>query len=357
MPCGSIRALRSAGPIWRKLLTKVDATPTPGTAWSRKSCAGGIYRTSPCGWRGCTSGSGNLRLALQLTNRVVNETREYDPNVFQMWQRLGGTQAQVFERGVGNNTAAGRGYFLFLLASGDAAATGNAWTELKNRGMAGVDESRFYAESLTNSHSYEQAARIESAILPEGIWNGGFENSWTGQGLDWKVDSITGVEVSRDTAERHSGAASLRLEFDGRSRDEFAHASESRVLPPGRWIVRAMIRTDLKGTASQALGIGLRVQDPVTGRILAETNRIDGKSNWTAVEATLDAGTHAQPGADCSGASGDAAIRIDDDGNSLGRRRDSVAGEGAMKLPVLLLAASFAFAQVEKSLTFWVREI
>src|SRR6185312_5978312 len=139
---------------------------------------------------------GDTSSALRLTHRVVDETREYDPNVFQSWQRLGGTAHDVFAQGVGTNVAAGRGYFHFLLDVADSEAVDAAWGELKQRNMAGADETRFYAEALVRSRDYARAAAIEPAILPQGLWNPGFESDWTGRGLDWNVDSLTGIQAS-----------------------------------------------------------------------------------------------------------------------------------------------------------------
>lgn len=234
---------------------------------------------------------GDTSSALALTHRVVDETREYDSNVFQLWQRLGGTAADVFAEGVGTNAAAGRGYFRFLLDAADPEATNAAWAELKKRKMAGTDEIRFYAEALVRLRDYAPAAAIEPAILPQGLWNSGFESDWTGRGLDWTVDSLTGIQASRDTAIRHSGASSLRLDFDDRNRGEYTQASEVRALGGGHWILRGFIRTDLHGAAAQPSGIGLRATDADTGRVMAETPRVNGSHDWTAVETRIDAGS------------------------------------------------------------------
>jgi len=245
---------------------------------------------------------GNRAEALQLTHRVVEETEDYDANVFQAWQRLGGTATDVYGLGVGSNARAGKGYFRFLLnSSDDDPSIGAAWAELQSRGMAGVDEARFYAASLTAAHDFERAANIESAVLPEGVWNGGFEKDWTGEGLDWHVQSARGVLVSRDTAVRHSGAASLRMEFDGSSRDEFSFVSETRSLPAGspksRWKLRAMLRTEIKASELGGLvsGVGIRVVDPENGNILGRSAMVKASQEWTRVEVTLDAAPRARP--------------------------------------------------------------
>lgn len=228
--------------------------------------------------------------ALALTHGIVDETREYDGNVFQSWQRLGGTAADVFAQGVGANVAAGQGYFRFLLDAGDMEATSAAWAELNKRNMAGTDETRFYAEALVRSRDYADAAAIEPAILPQGLWNPGFETDWTGRGLDWNVDSLTGIQASRDTAMRHSGESSLRLDFDDRNRNEYTHASQIRALAGGEWMLRGFVRTDLHGAVAQSSGIGLRAVDAETGRVVAETPRLNGSHDWTAVEARIDVG-------------------------------------------------------------------
>src|SRR3569833_1762933 len=173
---------------------------------------------------------GDTSSALALTHRIVDETREYDANVFQSWQRLAGTASDVFTQGVGTNVAAGQGDFRFLRDAGDSEPTNAAWAELKKRNMAGADETRFYAEALVRTRDYAQAAAIEPEILPQGLRNPGFESDWTGRGRDWNVDSLTGIQASRETAMRHSGQSSLRLDFDDRNRNEYTHASEVRAL-------------------------------------------------------------------------------------------------------------------------------
>ncbi len=75
-------------------------------------------------------------------------------------------------------------------------------------------------------------------------------------------------------------------------------ASEVRALPGGRWVLRAMVRTDLKKTATEARipgqGIGLRIVDAENGRVLAETARVNMTHDWMPIEATVDAGSHAR---------------------------------------------------------------
>lgn len=238
---------------------------------------------------------GDRITGLRMTHRAVNETSDYDSNVFQIWKRLGGSAEDVFASGVGSNAAAGRGYFRFLIDdAAEPAVADAAWTILQGKGMVSVDESRFYAESLTGAHEYDRAASLEAGILPDGLWNGGFEGDWTGHGLDWRVDSIPGITVTRDTNMRYHGEGSLRIEFDGSNRNAFQFVSQTRVLPGGTWKLRAMLKTELKLTAhlsgSPEAGIGLRIVDADTSRVLAETILVNFSQDWTPIETRFDAG-------------------------------------------------------------------
>ena len=230
--------------------------------------------------------------SLRLTNQVINETQDYDANVFQTWRRLGGTAENVFHWGVGLNGRAARGYLHFLIDSGDTAAADAAWSQLQARKMAGVDEARDFAVLLTASHDFQRAADIEAGILPDGVWNGGFEQDWTGRGLDWQIDADPGVTISRDTSVRYAGTASLRLEFDGSSRAAFGQVSQTRAVAPGNWQLRAMLRTDLKGSPA---GVGLRILDGVSGKVLAETPRVNLTHDWMPVELMLEIRPQARP--------------------------------------------------------------
>jgi hypothetical protein len=239
--------------------------------------------------------------ALRLTNRVAGETREYDANVFQVWQRLGGTAEQVYSWGVGNNVQAGRGYFRFLAAAGDMDATGAAWKAMQGRQMAGEVESRDYAEALTTAHDYEPAAVIESEILPDGVTNSGFENDWNDEPLNWRADSVPGITVSRDTSVRYQGKASLRLEFDDSNRNEFNRVAQTRALPGGAWLLRAMLRAELTNKAggvdgmTSAPGVGLRVVDAEDGKTLGVTSLLNATHDWMPVEARVTVGPRARP--------------------------------------------------------------
>ncbi len=253
---------------------------------------------------------GDPESALRMTHRVVAETREYDPNVFQFWQRLGGTAERVFQLGIGSNTGLGRTYFQFLARAADSAAVDSAWTALRERQMAGNKETLEYAGALTAEHRYDAAAAAESGALPNGLLNSGFESNWTDQGpgggeSGWRVESISGVEVRRDETVRFAGVASLRVSFVNDNGSEFSPVSQERPLAPGTWQLRAMLRTDLKnayvsgsagGVDPEAMaGIGLRAVDAATGKILGSTPRLSVSRDWTPESARFTlTGSHAR---------------------------------------------------------------
>jgi len=240
---------------------------------------------------------GDTAAALRTTTRIFAETREYDANVFQLWQRLGGPAEQVFGQNIGADASLGRNYFDFLVQSGDTAAVDAAWSALEVRNMAGLAESKLYAESLTGERNYDLAASIEAGILPQGTMDGGFEGDFANNGLGWHRDSIPGVAVTRDVRIRYAGNSALRLEFDGSSGNEFNHVSQTRALAPGVWSLRAMVRTEFQNSRATSPGygndlrtspgIGLRIVDVESGNLLANTPRVNVSHDWAPIEAMV----------------------------------------------------------------------
>ncbi len=242
---------------------------------------------------------GDRTEALRLTGGIFQQTHEYDGIVFQMWQRLGGPADDIYDIAVGSNATVGRDYFNYLAQSDDSAATAAAWKVLQAKRMVSPPESRSYVAALTAAHEYDRAASVQSEFLPEILDNSGFESEWTEHGPGWHVESVAGVSVSRDLNIRNGGSASLRMEFDGASHDEFHHISQTKVLPAGKWHLRAMLRTDLKGPGYQSgpaatAGVGMRVVDSASGRVLAMTSTLNVTRDWTPVDARFTIGPHAQ---------------------------------------------------------------
>src|SRR5579863_10241972 len=65
---------------------------------------------------------GEIGPALQLGSRVLRITPAYDGMIFNSWTRLGGELNEILQAGIGNNTRAAEGFFLFLIGANDTGA-------------------------------------------------------------------------------------------------------------------------------------------------------------------------------------------------------------------------------------------
>jgi len=124
------------------------------------------------------------------------------------------------------------------------------------------------------------------------LWDGGFESGASNLGYSWNYSSnARGVQIQRDAKEKHSGAFSLRLTFDGKSDVNFADVCHSvPVTPLVGYEFSAWVQTrDL--TSDQ--GVRFRIQSANGGTPIL-TPETHGTQAWTQMEIpwTADANTH-----------------------------------------------------------------
>jgi tetratricopeptide (TPR) repeat protein len=125
------------------------------------------------------------------------------------------------------------------------------------------------------------------------LWNGGFESPFRNSGYAWFFsDNMRSVQIQLDPRERHSGAQSLRLTFDGKSDINFAEVCHIvPVTPLGLYKFSAWIQTrDL--TTDQ--GLRFRIQSMGVGGAPLYTPEVHGTQPWTEVEIpwSADAGAN-----------------------------------------------------------------
>jgi tetratricopeptide (TPR) repeat protein len=121
------------------------------------------------------------------------------------------------------------------------------------------------------------------------LWNGGFESGFHNFGYAWFYDNnMRSVQVQLDHSEKHSGAQSLRLTFDGGSDITFADVCHPvPVLPLVDYKLSVWVQTrDL----SSDQGLRLRIQTSGPGSAPAFTSEIHGTQPWTELEIPWTAG-------------------------------------------------------------------
>src|ERR1700689_3780571 len=106
-----------------------------------------------------------------------------------------------------------------------------------------------YVNFLIGKKQFEAASQAwgeysGGAGGPERVFNGDFETDPIPQAtFDWHVDRVPGVEVSFDKDAAHSGARSLKLQFDRPQNLTSFGVAQSVYLKPGSYRSRAWVKT------------------------------------------------------------------------------------------------------------------
>jgi tetratricopeptide (TPR) repeat protein len=160
--------------------------------------------------------------------------------------------------------------------------------------------------ALMNERRIAQAGRVwNQAVVFAGLanlqgpqdsvlWDGGFESSVRNGGFSWLIsEAFRAVQVSIDSKEKHSGNASLRLTFDGKSNVNFIGVCHYvPVLPSTAYHFSAWVRTNGLTTDQ-----GIRFQLHSLGTLdtsTVVTPEVHGTLPWTPIEVPWSSGKDVQ---------------------------------------------------------------
>jgi hypothetical protein len=147
------------------------------------------------------------------------------------------------------------------------------------------------------------------------LWDGGFESGYAGGGFAWHFTPVSkNVQIAFDRSDKHSGAQSLRLLFNGRENINFEDACHNIAPEPGKsYLLSAWIKTQSL-TSSEGVRLQVFVFAP-TGNQTASTEEVHGTEAWKQIQLRWTAPPGAgygmvcvnrkmsdQPGADIQGA-------------------------------------------------------
>jgi hypothetical protein len=231
---------------------------------------------------------------LACTRRILALVRDYDAAIFGTWSRLGVPEEEVLAHGFPPVHAARTAYFHHVLESDSAPAAARTWIWLERAGEADSGEAARYCGFLLARREYEPAAAVwdhvqrggsPGFLRPNRVFNSGFETTPGPCPLDWNIAPAEGVTVARDARVAHSGASSLRLEFDGRSNLAYHHTGQQVVAPPGVYRFRAFFRTERFSTDQ---GLRFRIFDAsAPGEVEAVTEQASGTAPWRELTARV----------------------------------------------------------------------
>jgi O-antigen ligase/cytochrome c-type biogenesis protein CcmH/NrfG len=190
----------------------------------------------------------------------------------------------------------GQAYVRWLLATARLPDAARAWAWMIPRAYADDKLAIEYVEVMLNEGkpalaaegwSLYVAGRSAGYAESDHIFNGDFEADPSGCRFDWRIDPTAGAAVDFDRDVRHSGARSLRIQFDGTKNLTGAGVEQVVFLKEGRYRFQADIRTQDLSTDQ---GVALRVVGPeAPQRLDFTTEALRGTHDWTRVERVFNA--------------------------------------------------------------------
>lgn len=120
------------------------------------------------------------------------------------------------------------------------------------------------------SLSADQQQRVDN------VFDGGFEQAPTGAAFEWQLRSVPGMKVERVGLEGGSGAVSLRVVFDERSR-KFSHVAQVLFLSPGAY--RLSGRERMMGV-DEGASLSWTIVCAATGKLIGQSPSFSGSHVW-----------------------------------------------------------------------------
>jgi Flp pilus assembly protein TadD len=189
---------------------------------------------------------------------VLVREQETEP-ALAVWKRLAVLRPQLQMEDVAK-------FLEVLVAKGDIADAREVWAQ--SLSFAGISRPDDPAGSL--------------------IWDGGFESD-VNVGFGWRIQPVSGAQISFDASVKHSGSRALRVRFDGTQNVNFEHVCQSVAVDPGSsYQFSAWMRADAVTTDR---GVFFRLGTPeLPGTPPAMTPELRGTEPWTRVTLPLKTG-------------------------------------------------------------------
>jgi hypothetical protein len=209
------------------------------------------------------------------------------------------------ERIVPNNPSSFRQYLFHLYEANDKESVKKAWAKRFSFGyQADRGETLRHIEFLISQGELDEAfqvwkARFREEGLPAPhesnlITNGGFEKEKIlGGGFDWRIEKVTGAEVSFDPSMAFEGKRSLKIMFNGRENVDFRHISQFLPLKSNtEYVLRANVRTQALTTKS-----GMKIEVIGVGQAFhAASETLTGDNEWRELTVAFRTPAQSQGG-------------------------------------------------------------
>jgi hypothetical protein len=227
---------------------------------------------------------GEPERALTVAARVLKTVPDYDAVLFSYFTKFKLSPEQVLTQ-IGNDRRATRAYADFLIGREMTAEAVAAWQYSLKAGFGDDKLAASYVDGLIRAKRFEQARTEWAQYVREGqlgkpnfLFNGGFERAPLPSMMDWHIESTEDATVSRDGG-AHDGHSALQVHFSGKVNLSAISAEQKVPVGPGRYLLRAWVRTD--GVTTNE-GPRLEISDvDLPGRLSVRSEPFVGTRGWT----------------------------------------------------------------------------
>ncbi len=224
-------------------------------------------------------------------------TTYYEP-AFLTYSRLGLSIQQILDRGIPKNPTAAYAFMRFLMEGKQLMEAAATWDWIQQNFGADDKLAGEYVAFLLRENAPQQAALVWQKFTVRDfpdyretnwVFDGGFEREPKPSPLDWSLETTPSVRVTRVAKAGHQGGWALKVEFSGDQNVDFRQIQQTIVLGPGRWSLRAWVKTEGITTDS---GMMLYLFDSVNRlRLDLRSDNMIGTNNWTLVAKNFEVST------------------------------------------------------------------
>lgn len=221
---------------------------------------------------------------------------EHYPNqtapVYDLLFRVTSDSDTILERVVPRNPSSFQRYLDYLYQVGEGEGVRKAWSKKSLFGWSPDRKDALrHIEFLISQKALKEAYQIwkerlmeERISLPSDgnlITNPGFEHeAILGGGFDWRIEKVSGAEISFDSSTVYRGKRALKIVFHGKENLDFHHLYQYVAWKPDtEYLLCAHLKTEALTTKS---GIKMEVLG-IKGSFHLQSEMLTGENDWREV--------------------------------------------------------------------------
>ncbi len=246
---------------------------------------------------------GDWELAFPLLRTVIPRDPVLRRQALELLVRGNRETSELLERAIPPSVPVYVDFLQLLVRRKDSAGAGIVWSRLVALGEpVPVRSAMPYVNLLLVEHQGDRARQawqdlarmaptISRYVIPGNlVTNSGFEQEILGNGLDWRIHALPGIELAADDTQAHSGDRSLRIHVNGENIALLGVAQLVPVHPSTSYRLVAYVKSDgLQGVNAPRL----QIAEAATGASLLLSDEIAGSEPWHSVRGGFTTGPQA----------------------------------------------------------------